>query len=96
MNKKCKICKSTENLKIFQLHGYDKIAEYNIYTSNGVYFCKDCLSVCELCDKCGKLKATFLMELFLKGWYCNSFCQCEETLDEKEKRKKREEIKYQL
>lgn len=96
MCKECKICKSTENLEFFPLQGYVKIAEHNICSSSGVYFCKDCLSLCETCDKCGKLKATFLMELFLRGWYCNNFCQCEETEDEKEKRFKKEEIKYQI
>lgn len=92
MDKKCKICKSTENLEFFPLYGHDKIDKDS---RNGIYFCKECLSVCETCEKCGKLKATFLMELFLRGRSENSFCQCEETFDEKEERFGKEEAKYE-
>lgn len=93
-DKQCDICESTENLRYFPLDGYSESDGNKIFFSGGIYFCDDCMAICEICPKCGKPIATQIMETSLKGWHSAAFCECSETDVEKSDRYNREANRY--
>lgn len=95
MEHKCEICDSTENLKYFATSGYIEKEDSKAYLSGGIYICDECLSICDECKTCGKIKASMLIEPFVNGLMKSDFfCKCPETKEEKEERYKREEKRY--
>lgn len=79
MSKYCEICGNTENLKYFLLDAceYDNNGKITKFIDGGVYFCNDCLSGCNKCSKCNKLKPTSEIKNILTGWNSTEFCSCE-------------------
>lgn len=94
---KCQVCDSTENVKYFATSGYIENENGKTYLSGGVYICEECLSICEKCDKCGKLKMSMVIEpLFGSLMKCDLFCECSESAEDKELRYKREARRYEI
>lgn len=89
---KCSICDNTENLNYIPIYkgGFGK---GEVHYDGGIYLCDECLSICTKCSKCGKIIPSKVMEIVLDGWE-HSFCQCEETDIERQKRYELEEINY--
>lgn len=94
-NKYCDICQCKEHLKYFPLDSYSESSGNKIFYSGGIYFCKDCLSICEVCQDCGKPIATQIMEVSLKGWNTEAFCNCIKSEKEKIARYEKEASKYE-
>lgn len=93
---KCQVCDSAENVKYFASSGYVENENGKTYLSGGVYICEECLSICEKCEKCGKLKMSMVIEPLFGFMKCDFFCNCPETDEDKELRYKREARRYDI
>jgi len=95
MGEKCAVCGSSLNLKNFPTDGY--IENPKTFLSGSLYIFSECIEICEICPKCNKYIPSLHIEPLISGFMkCNAFCNCEETIEEKEKRYKREALKYQI